>query len=545
VTLELPLYACMMAACLSQPIVSIRFVTRRNRHMVMTNADERQRPADMRPLRTRVARLAAALPVVILLSLASPLAQARPAPESFADLADRLLPAVVNISSSQTIKTQPGQHPELPQFPPGSPFEEFFKDFMDRQGKGKGGQDQVPRHATSLGSGFIIDPAGFVVTNNHVIEDADEITVILHDDTRLTAKLIGRDAKADLALLKVESPKPLPSVAWGDADKTRVGDWVLAIGNPFGLGGTVTAGILSARSRDINNGPYDDFLQTDASINRGNSGGPMFNVAGEVIGINTAILSPTGGSVGIGFAIPSTIAKPVIDQLKQYGKVRRGWLGVKIQTVTDEIAESLGLPKASGALVSSVNDNSPAAKAKLEQGDVILKFDGHDVTESKKLPRIVADTPIDKKVDVVVWRKKQQIILPVTVAQLAETEQVAEAAPDKKEEPATTATTLGLKLSNLTPAVREKYGLSDEANGVVITGVANSSPAVEKGIQPGDLIVEVGQEEVKAPADVAAKIKAATDKKQKSVLLLVDRKGDLRFITVKVDGKPDAKTEKD
>jgi serine protease Do len=503
--------------------------------MVMKLAD-RQPAARV----AKLIRLGFALPVVVMLGTAMAVtpAAARSAPDSFADLAEKLLPAVVNISSTQTIKTADNAHPEMPEFPPGSPFEQFFKDFMERQNKGKGGGEGPPRHAMSLGSGFIIDPAGYVVTNNHVIADADEITVTLQDNTNLKATLVGKDVKADLALLKVQSPKSLPSVPWGDADHTRVGDWVVAIGNPFGLGGTVTAGILSARSRDINNGPYDDFLQTDASINRGNSGGPMFNVAGEVIGINTAIYSPTGGSVGIGFAIPSNEAKPIIDQLKQFGKVRRGWLGVKIQSVTDEIAESLGLPKAEGALVSTVSEGSPAAKGKVEQGDVILKFDGKDINEFRRLPRIVAETPIDKKVDVVVWRKGKQVSLQVVVAPLVETEEVADAGNTNSKEPVVTGpsvSALGLKLSALTPQLREKFGLADDAAGVAVTDVSNTSPAAEKGVTPGDLIVEIGQEEVKSPDDVVAKLKTATDKKLKSVLLLVDKKGELRFITVKVE----------
>jgi len=328
-------------------------------------------------------------------------ASAHAAPDGFADLADKLQPAVVNISTTQTVK--PEQHsesttPELPQFPPGSPFEEFFKDFFNRNNPhgGTGSQNQAEAHkATSLGSGFIIDATGYVVTNNHVIADADSITVILHDDTNLKAELVGRDTKTDIAVLKVKTDKPLTAVAWGDSDKSRVGDWVLAIGNPFGLGGTVTAGILSARQRDINSGPYDDFLQTDASINRGNSGGPMFNMDGEVIGINTAIYSPSGGSIGIGFAIPSSLAHEVVSELIQEPDhaVHRGWLGVRIQAVTDEIAESLGLDKAHGALVASVSDNGPAQNAGIQPGDVILTFDGKTVEDMRHLPRLVAETP--------------------------------------------------------------------------------------------------------------------------------------------------------
>ncbi len=498
-------------------------------------------------------RLAVALPLVLALAaptaglVATP-AFARSAPESFADLAQKLLPAVVNVSTTQTVKQAqagPGERgprrgPEIPQFPPGSPFEEFFKDFFDRQQRGER-PDAPPRRATSLGSGFIIDPTGYVVTNNHVVSEADEINITLHDDTTYKAKLVGRDVKTDLALLKVEPKKPLASVAWGDSDQTRVGDWVVAIGNPFGLGGSVTAGILSARGRDIQSGAYDDYLQTDASINRGNSGGPMFNTTGEVIGINTAIYSPTGGSVGIGFAIPASLAKPVIEQIKKYGKVRRGWLGVRIQSVTDELAESLGLDKPKGALVSSASEGGPAAKAKIEPGDVIIKFDGKDITEMRRLPRIVADTQIDKPVDVVVWRKKKEVPLKVQVGELVENDQVAAATPGPggsptPSTPGGSVTELGLQLSSVTQPLREKFGLADDAQGVVVTDVSGASAAGEKGVKPGDTIVEVGQEEVKTPADVASKIKAARDAKRKSVLLLVDQKGDLRFVAVRIDG---------
>ena len=322
-------------------------------------------------------------------------ADARPAPDSFADLAAKLLPAVVNVSSSQTITAKngmpggPGAGPEMPIFPPGSPFEQFFKDFLNRKGQGQGGGDQpAPRRAQSLGSGFIVDSSGYVVTNNHVIEGADEVSVTLQDNTTLKAEIVGRDESGDIALLKVKSDKPLPTVDFGDSSQSRVGDWVLAIGNPFGLGGTVTAGIVSARGRDIHQGQYDDFIQTDAAINRGNSGGPLFNMAGQVIGINTAIFSPSGGSIGIGFSIPSNMAKNIVTQLKEYGHPRRGWLGVKIQQVTPDIAESLGLKDANGAMVAGTTDGGPAEKAKIHSGDIILKFDGQDVKEMHNLPRI-------------------------------------------------------------------------------------------------------------------------------------------------------------
>src|SRR5205823_4830656 len=369
------------------------------------------------------ARALAPLLIVAAATLGWGSAAARPAPDSFADLAEKLLPSVVNISTTQTLKSDRGREragPEVPQFPPGSPFEEFFRDFFDRGAPKSGRPEAQPRKATSLGSGFIIDPAGYVVTNNHVIADADEITVILHDDTNLKAELIGRDTKTDIAVLKVKTDKPLSAAVWGDSDAARVGDWVVAIGNPFGLGGSVTAGILSARQRDINSGPYDDFLQTDASINRGNSGGPMFNMDGQVIGINTAIYSPSGGSIGIGFAIPSALAKGVVAQLigEPDHIVHRGWLGVRIQAVTDEIAESLGLDKAKRALVASVNDIGPAQGGSIQPGDVILTFDGKPVTDMRHLPRLVAETPVDKSVPVTVWRKRKETPLHVKVGKL-------------------------------------------------------------------------------------------------------------------------------
>src|ERR1700761_2035388 len=353
---------------------------------------------------------------------------ARSAPDSFADLANRLLPAVVNVSSTQTITAKNGGHggdlgPDMPVFPPGSPFEQFFKDFLNRnrqgQGGGGGGGDNAPvaRRAQSLGSGVIVDPAGYVVTNNHVIEGADEVSVTLQDGTSLKANIVGRDESGDLALLKVKSDKPLPTVSFGDSSASRVGDWVLAIGNPFGLGGTVTAGIVSARGRDIHQGQYDDFIQTDAAINRGNSGGPLFNMDGQVIGINTAIFSPSGGSIGIGFSIPSNMAKNIVAQLKAYGHPRRGWLGVKIQQVTPEIAESLGLKEATGAMVAGGTEGGPAGKARIRGGDIILKFDGQDVKEMHTLPRIVADAEVGKDVPVVLWREGKEVTVETVLAE--------------------------------------------------------------------------------------------------------------------------------
>ena len=330
-----------------------------------------------------------------------------------ADVAEQVIDAVVNISTKQTVDMSSSA---MPQLPPGSPFEEFFEDFFKNRRGGKNGEAPTPRRVNSLGSGFIIDPSGLVVTNNHVIAGADEVNVILNDGTTLKADIVGRDTKTDLALLKVKPDKPLKAVKFGDCDKLRLGEWVIAIGNPFSLGGTVTAGIVSARNRDIQSGPYDNYIQTDAAINRGNSGGPLFNLNGEVVGVNTAIISPSGGSIGIGFAVPSKTVVPVIDQLREFKEVRRGWLGVRIQQVSDEIADSLSIKPARGALVAGIDDKGPAKPAGIEPGDVIVKFDGKDIKEMRDLPRIVADTPVGKEVAVTVIRKGQEVTKTVKLA---------------------------------------------------------------------------------------------------------------------------------
>ena len=456
---------------------------------------------------------------------------AKLAPESFADLAEKLLPSVVNISTTQTVEA--GKGPEIPQLPPGSPFEDFFKEFFDRNG-----QQQRSRRATSLGSGFIISDDGFVVTNNHVIQGADEITVILSDDKRLKAKLIGRDKKTDLAVLKVETDVPLKAVKFGNSDDTRVGDWIVAIGNPFGLGGTVTAGIISARGRDINSGPYDDFLQTDASINRGNSGGPMFNIDGEVVGVNTAIYSPSGGgSVGIGFAIPSTTVAPIIRQLQKNGEVKRGWLGVHIQQVTMEIAESLGLKVSEGALVASVIEDGPAAKSKIKAGDVILSFNEKRVREMRMLPRIVADTEVEKVVKVEVWRGGKLMTLQIKVGELAGEKEVASKSIKKKidKEEQQQIKELGVSVSSITDILSEQFKLDKKSKGVVVVKVDEDSPAAEKGLQVGDLIVEIGQEEVSTSKDVVRKITEARKQGRKSVLLLLEGQTGLRFVAIRIE----------
>ena len=453
----------------------------------------------------------------------------RDMPGSFADLVEKLTPAVVNVSTTQTVDQRQQEDAPKLQLPPGSPFEEFFKDFLDRRGGG------VPRKVTSLGSGFVVDPRGLVVTNHHVIADADEITVTFNDGTSLKAELAGRDPKTDLALLRVKTDKELPFLEFGDSDRLRVGDWVLAIGNPFGLGGTVTAGIISARSRDINAGPYDDFLQTDAAINRGNSGGPLFDGSGRVVGVNTAIISPSGGSIGIGFAVPANIASAIVTQLAKYGETRRGWLGVRVQTVTPEIAESLGLAKAQGALVAGITEGGPADRAGIEAGDVIIGFDDKPINEMRDLPRLVADTPVGQGADVKVWRNGDIRVFHMTLGRLEEAEEVTAQANAPSEVPSKKVDALGLSLAALTPALRDRYEIGAEVKGVLIADVASDGPAAEKGVAAGDVIVEVAQEEVATPQDVLRDVEKVRQQGKKSVLLLLSRGGDLRFVALRVD----------
>lgn len=477
----------------------------------------------------RKAGVFSAIMLSIAIAFTSMSAHARSAPaDGFADLAEQLLPSVVNISTTQVVEGR--NSPQLPQLPPGSPFEEFFKEFFDRN-QGDNGR---ARKATSLGSGFFVGADGYIVTNNHVIQDADEITVILQDDTRLKAELIGRDPKTDLAVLKVKTDRKIQGVEFGDSDKSRVGDWVVAIGNPFGLGGTVTAGIISARGRDINAGPYDDFIQTDASINRGNSGGPMFNLDGEVIGVNTAIYSPSGGSVGIGFAIPSSAAKPIVNQLIKNGEVKRGWLGVHIQQVTEEIAESLGLDKPEGALVADVIKDGPAEAATIKAGDVILRFDNKRVSEMRALPKIVADTETGREVEVVVWRNGSRKTLKVSVGVLDDATEVAARGSRDKKALTRDLDEMGITLMALTDDSREHYKLSKEAKGVLISKVEGDGPAAEKGVRQGDLIVEVSQEEVTTPNQVVKKVNDAKDAGRKTVLFLIEGQNGLRFVALRI-----------
>jgi len=486
---------------------------------------------------TRSIRRAAAAAVTVVALAAAPSALAK-GPESVADVAEVLLDSVVNISTSQTVTGSRGIQP--PTLPDGSPFQDFFNDFFNQ---GPGTQPDSPRRVQSLGSGFVIDATGVIVTNNHVIEGADEITVNFNDGTKLTATLVGTDEKTDLAVLKVEPAAPLKALPFGDSEGLRVGDWVMAIGNPFGLGGTVTVGIVSARNRDINSGPYDNFIQTDASINRGNSGGPLFNMDGEVIGINTAIMSPTGGSIGIGFAIPSTTALNVINQLREFGETRRGWLGVRIQEVTDEVAASLSMESAVGALVAGVTDEGPAATAGIAAGDVILEFDGRKVKAMHELPRMVADEPIGKEVPVLILRDGAEQTVTVTLGRLEDAEEVAaleenapEAEADQPAPPPAIAGPLGLTLSDLSPDLRSTFGIDATISGVVVTDVAADSAAAAKRVQAGDVIVEISREPVATPADVETRIaQLKTDGRKSALLLLANKDGDLRFVAVTLE----------
>jgi len=496
--------------------------------------------------------LALAAAAVIAFPLAAQ-AQGR-GPDKIADVAEAVIDAVVNISTSQTVAaggpSRPGQGPGQapapgqgdgpqarpgPNLPPGSPFEEFFEEFFkNRRGQGENKGPQGPRRVSSLGSGFVIDAGGLVVTNNHVIADADEISVVFNDGSKLKAELIGKDSKTDLALLRIKPDKPLKAVKFANSDKLRLGEWVIAIGNPFSLGGSVTAGIVSARNRDINSGPYDNYIQTDASINRGNSGGPLFNLEGEVVGVNTAIISPSGGSIGIGFAVPSNTAMAVLDQLREFKEVRRGWLGVRIQQVTDDIAESLGIKPVRGALVAGIDDKGPAKPAGIEPGDVIVKFDGKDIKEMRDLPKIVGDTPIGKDVPVVVIRKGKEEVKTVRLGRLEDTPQQASVKTEAPaEEKSVVQKALGLNLAGITDELRKKYKIKDAVKGVVITAVDANSAASEKRLNAGDVIVKVTDEEVTNPADVQKRIdQLKKDGKKTALLLVANAEGDVRFVAL-------------
>jgi serine protease Do len=458
--------------------------------------------------------------------------------QSFAPLVKKVSPAVVNISVTQSAASDTtGDEPEQGTSPdfPNSPFDEFLRRFFDQQNPNDqrhvfpqmpGGQ----AHRIALGSGFIIDASGFVVTNSHVVGNASKVEVTLQDNSKYPAKIIGRDPKTDIALLKIKADKPLPYVTFGDSSAAQVGDWVMAVGNPFGLGGTVTTGIISARGRDIHSGPFDDFLQIDAPINRGNSGGPTFNLEGQVIGINTAIYSPNGGSVGIGFAVPSNVAKTVVAQLQEHGKVSRGWLGVQIQEVTPAIAASLGLQSEHGALVAVVTPNSPGAKAGLKQGDVILSFNGNEVSRLHDLPRLVAEAAPDTGAKMKVWRNGQTTELETTLGELPNNEQVASATSEQDE--SARADALGMHFAPLNSELRRELHTGKEVQGVVITRVDPGSAADEVGLSEGDVVLAIDQQPVKTPQEAAAKLKEAANSPKKSALLLLNRRGVTQYVGV-------------
>ena len=469
-----------------------------------------------------IAGLAAGL-ALIGLSFAEP-AGARPPPDGFGDLARTLMPAVVNVATTQKIRGVG----DKPSFPRGGPLDKFNDLFGDEEGE-----------VNSLGSGFVVSPDGTIVTNNHVIEDADQIEVIFQDGSRVKAQLVGRDIATDIAVLRVKTNGNIPYVKFGDASKAQVGDWVIAIGNPFGLGGSVSAGIISARNRNIDAGRYDDFIQTDAAINRGNSGGPLFNMTGEVIGVNTAIVSPSGGSVGIGFAVPSDLVSSVVKQIVTSGGVKRGWLGVRIGVVTDEIAQRNGLPRASGAVVSGITEGSPAARSGLRPGDLIVAYDGKPIQESRYLSRYVADTPIGKSVKVDFLRGGKRLTVNCTIQKLDERPVLAAAAPrsegvdsEPDSAPAVTGRVLGMTLGELTRDTRRKYNIGADVRGLVVISVDPGSDANGK-VKPGDVIVEMAFEPVETIGEVQALATRAQRNPTKAVLLYIDRAGDMTIRSVK------------
>ena len=450
-------------------------------------------------------------------------------PESLAPLAEQISPSVVNITTSTVVEGRTGPQGIVPE---GSPFEDFFREFRDRN---NGGNGERPRRSSALGSGFVISEDGYVVTNNHVIDGADEITIEFFSGKELIAKVIGTDPNTDIALLKVEADSPLPYVTFGDSNKARVGDWVIAMGNPLGQGFSVSAGIVSARNRALS-GTYDDYIQTDAAINRGNSGGPLFNMDGQVIGVNTAILSPNGGSIGIGFSMASNVVTRVVDQLKEYGETRRGWLGVRIQDVTQDVADAMGLAKATGALITDVPEG-PAKEAGLLTGDVIMSFDGVEVADTRALVRQVGNSPVGASVRVTVMRegKSQTVKVVLGRREDADSEEPAATPEDTPQDAPAQTSMLGLTLTPLTDEIREELGADAGTDGLAVTEVDEASEAFEKGLRIGDIITEAGQQKVTSIADLEARIEAAQDAGRKSLLLLVRRAGDPRFVALTLD----------
>jgi serine protease Do len=466
-------------------------------------------------------------------------------PASVADVAEKVLDAVVNISTSQSVgggqAVQPPRPnpPRGPQQQPdgqGSPFEDFFEEFFKRRGEDN--NSNRPRRVSSLGSGFVVDPQGIIITNNHVIADADEVFANFNDGSKLKAEIVGRDPKTDLAVLRVKPEKPLKSVEFGDSDRIRIGDWVMAIGNPFGLGGSLSVGVVSARNRDINAGPYDNFIQTDAAINRGNSGGPLFNMEGQVVGVNTAIISPTGGSIGIGFSIPAKTAVAVIGQLREFGETRRGWIGVRIQAVDDQIAETLKIGRARGALVAGVTEKGPAEAAGMKTGDVIIRFDGQDIAEMRDLPRAVAATAVNKEAEIVVLRDGKEVTLKITLGRLEDSEKAQEAAvkqPSATPTPSATRRLLGLELAPLNDDLRKRFKVGSGVKGVMIVSIEPNSPLSDQRVAPGDVIVEVTGQAIASPADLQKRLDALKKEGRKSALLLVTNgAGEQRFVPVTI-----------
>ncbi len=464
-----------------------------------------------------------------MVALQAVTAQAKP--ESLAPLAEQISPSVVNITTSTMVEGRTGPRGIVPE---GSPFEDFFREFQDRN-RGGNGETPSPRRSSALGSGFVISEDGFVVTNNHVIDGADEITIEFFSGKELKATVIGTDKNTDIALLKVEADTPLDFVSFGNSDAARVGDWVIAMGNPLGQGFSVSAGIVSARNRALS-GTYDDYIQTDAAINRGNSGGPLFNMDGDVIGVNTAILSPNGGSIGIGFSMASNVVTRVVDQLKEFGEARRGWLGVRIQDVTQDVADAMGLEKATGALITDVPDG-PAKKAGLETGDVILSFDSVDVADTRALVRQVGNSAVGATVRVTVLRegKTQTVKVVLGLREDASSEGAAEEQTPDAETGPETSSLLGLTVSPLTAALREELGADADMQGLAVTAVADGSEAFEKGLRAGDIITEAGQQTVTSIAELDARVDAAKEAGRKSLLLLVRRAGDPRFVALTLD----------
>lgn len=474
--------------------------------------------------------------VIILSLLVSVASVSARGPVSVSDLAGELSDAVVNIGATHSFGDMGEPFPELP---PGSALEDLFDELNPNNGDG----EEAMREARSLGSGFIIDATGIIVTNNHVIEGASEIMVFLTDGRRLEARVLGSDDKTDLAVLKVDSKTPLPFVEFGDSTTAEVGDWVMAIGNPFGLGGSVTLGIVSARNRNIDSGPYDSFIQTDAAINQGNSGGPLFDMDGKVVGINTAIISRTGGGLGIGFAVPANLAAPVVAQLAEFGETRRGWLGVGIQNVSEDIAASLGRDNTHGAMVVDLTPEGPSVGV-LEEGDVILSFDGKPIVEMRDLPRIVAETAVGKRVSVHVLRAGKELDFDITLGRLEDGEVLManNVAPEiVEEDPAAVDIPLlselvGLEAQTLTDEWRLEYDLGDDVTGVVISAVRPGSDAADKGMLPGLVIKEVNQQPISTVDDVSRLVSSAAEAGRPAVLFKVsDLDGQNRFIAVRLN----------